>query len=137
MLGLDSMLYLALGDGGPQSDPGRNGQDLSNILGSIIRIDPSHDGYVVPSDNPLGPDGEPGEMVVYGLRNPWRISFDRVTGELWVADVGNFCIEEVTVVANPTERLTNLGWSAFEGSSRGVGKIPDEHVRPKLRVRPT
>jgi glucose/arabinose dehydrogenase len=88
--GPDGHLYIASGDGGGQGDPGDNGQDLSNRLGAVLRIDVrSAEPYAIPPDNPfVGTPGADPTIFHYGLRNPWRISFDRVTGDLYIADVG-------------------------------------------------
>ena len=114
--GPDAMLYLSLGDGGSGGDPFGNGQDLSTLLGSIIRIDVSQASeaapYRVPSTNPfLGVAGARGEIFAYGLRNPWRMSFDALTGQLWVADVGQDAVEEIDVVVAGG----NYGWNRLEG----------------------
>ncbi|MEX1254357.1 MAG: PQQ-dependent sugar dehydrogenase [Dehalococcoidia bacterium] len=109
--GPDGMLYVALGDGGAGGDPQGNGQDLGGLLGSILRIDVSGDGYVVPPDNPfVGQAGAAGEIWAYGLRNPWRFSFDRDTGDLWAGDVGQNEWEEVDLVV----RGGNYGWNIME-----------------------
>ena len=108
--GPDGYLYVALGDGGLGSP--ENGQDLSTLLGSILRLDVSGDTYTVPPDNPFvgRADARP-EIYAYGLRNPWRFSFDRETGELWAADVGHQRWEETNrIVAG-----RNYGWSILEG----------------------
>lgn len=114
--GADGMLYLGLGDGGSAGDPQGNGQNLSTLLGKIIRIDVSQAGaaapYRVPTDNPfVGRAGVRGEIWAYGLRNPWRMTFDTMTGALWVADVGQGAVEEVSLAA----RGDNLGWNRMEG----------------------
>ena len=97
------LLYIGLGDGGSADDPERNGQDLSTLLGKILRIDPRASGgrpYSVPDSNPfVGRSGARPEIYSYGLRNPWRFSFDPVTGALAIADVGQNEIEEVNLVA--------------------------------------
>jgi glucose/arabinose dehydrogenase len=116
--GPDGMLYLGLGDGGSEGDPQGNGQDLGNWLSTIIRIDVRHASaaqpYVVPPDNPfVGTAGAKPEIWAYGLRNPWRMSFDSATGALWVGDVGQDRFEEVDVV----RRGGNYGWSHVEGFS--------------------
>ena len=116
--GPDGMLYVGLGDGGSGGDPRGNGQDTSTLLGSILRIDVSAldetGGYVVPPDNPFaGGDGTArGEIWAYGLRNPWRFSFDRETGDLWAADVGQNRYEEVDLI-RPGR---NYGWNVMEGA---------------------
>ena len=125
--GPDGFLYLGLGDGGGSGDPENRGQDLSELLGSILRIDiGAGDPYGVPTDNPFA--GEPSarpEVWSYGLRNPWRFSFDRATGDLYIADVGQSQREEINVstVAEGAGRGMNFGWSIMEGSLcfRGTG----------------
>jgi glucose/arabinose dehydrogenase len=121
LFGPDRHLYIGTGDGGIANDPRRNGQDLGSLLGKILRIDPSGAGgrYAVPSDNPFrGRDGARPEVCNYGLRNPWRFSFDRQTGALAIGDVGQNTLEEVDYV--PAGRVcgNNFGWSAFEGTNR-------------------
>jgi glucose/arabinose dehydrogenase len=119
VFGPDGMLYLGLGDGGDLGDPNGNGQDLkNNLLGSIIRIDvrgaTKEKPYTIPKDNPFAnaTDGTRGETWAYGLRNPWRFSFDRQTGLLIVADVGEEELEEIDVIA----KGGNYGWNIMEGS---------------------
>jgi glucose/arabinose dehydrogenase len=108
--GPDNKLYIASGDGGGAGDPQNNAQNLGNLLGKILRIEP---GGGVPDDNPFADEaGARGEIWAYGLRNPFRASFDRETGELWAADVGQSALEEVNVV----ERGGNYGWRKFEGT---------------------
>ena len=116
--GPDGYLYVGLGDGGSRGDPQGNGQDLSTLLGSIIRIDvgslDERGSYSIPADNPfVGVEGARGEIWAYGIRNPWRFSFDRGSGELWMADVGQNKLEEVDIV----RRGMNYGWNVMEGSS--------------------
>ena len=115
--GHDGLLYIGLGDGGSAGDPKRNGQDPGTLLGSIVRIDVSSiestGMYSVPADNPLVEvEGARPEIWAYGLRNPWRFSFDRSTGELWAADVGQNAREEVNLI----EPGLNYGWNTMEGS---------------------
>jgi putative cell wall-binding protein len=112
--GPDGFLYLALGDGGGAGDPGDNGQDPSTGYGSILRIDVSESPYGIPPGNPFadGVGGAP-EVWVYGLRNPWRISFDG--DDLYVADVGQGAREEVTLI-DVDSGGANLGWSVMEGT---------------------
>lgn len=137
VFGPDDMLYVALGDGGSGNDPEGHGQNLDTLLGAILRIDPegsSDGGYQIPADNPfVGQEAAQAEIWHWGLRNPFRISFDDVTGELWMADVGQNAFEEINVV--PAERGgLNFGWAlreAFEPSDVG-GPAPDGHVAPIL-----
>ena len=130
--GPDRMLYLGLGDGGSQGDPDGNGQDLSTLLGSIIRIDVSRaseaEPYRIPEDNPFVSEaGARGEIFAYGVRNPWRMSFDAATGDLWIGDVGQNEIEEVDRVAAGD----NLGWNAMEGNECYEGDCdPSLYVAP-------
>jgi glucose/arabinose dehydrogenase len=119
--GPDGFLYLGLGDGGGSGDPEGRGQDLSELLASILRIDvQSGTFYTVPADNPFvgqQPVIRP-EIWSYGLRNPWRFSFDRATGDLYIADVGQNNIEEVDVAsaAGGGGKGVNYGWSIMEGN---------------------
>ena len=115
--GPDSYLYIGLGDGGKGGDPHGNGQNTATRLGSILRIDVSRasegERYRIPHDNPLvGVAGAKPEIWAFGLRNPWRFSFDRETGQLWAADVGQNSWEEVDLI----ERGLNYGWNVMEGA---------------------
>lgn len=122
--GPDRKLYIGLGDGGSAGDPLRSGQDLGSLLGKILRIDV--DGarpYAVPDDNPfVGTSGARGEVWHYGLRNPWRFSFDRATGDMWIGDVGQNAVEEIDRAPAGTGGL-NFGWNAFEGTRRYSGTL--------------
>ena len=110
--GPDGYLYVGLGDGGDAGDPEGNAQNLGTILGAILRLDVSGDTYRVPPDNPfVGRPGARPEIYAYGLRNPWRFSFDRATGELWAADVGQDRWEEVDRIVSGG----NYGWNILEG----------------------
>jgi len=115
-------LYIALGDGGGAGDPLRSAQDLRNPLGSILRIDVDVPGsaglaYGIPPDNPFVARADArGEIWAYGLRNPWRFSFDRETGDLWIADVGQNEREEVNFAAAGSPGGVNYGWSIMEGT---------------------
>lgn len=116
--GPDGMLYIALGDGGDAGDPVGYAQDTGILLGSILRIDVSvsteEQPYAIPPDNPfVDVDDADGEIFAYGFRNPWRISFDQETGDLWAGDVGQDAIEEVDLV----ETGGNYGWNIMEGFS--------------------
>ena len=116
--GPDGFLYFALGDGGAGGDPHGHGQDATTLLGSILRLDvDGEEPYGIPADNPFadGTDGAP-EVFLFGLRNPWRFSFDRETGLLWIGDVGQEAIEEIDRVDPATEGGANLGWNVMEGS---------------------
>ena len=117
--GPDGMLYLGLGDGGGAFDPNSSGQDGSALLGKLIRIDvdPSHGTYAIPSDNPfIGNGSVRDEIWAIGLRNPWRTSFDRMTGDLFIADVGQSQLEEVNFQPGSSTGGENYGWSIMEAS---------------------
>jgi glucose/arabinose dehydrogenase len=115
--GADGYLYISSGDGGSGGDPHENGQNTQNLLGKILRIDVNKTNagknYAIPIDNPFVAGGGAPEIYAYGLRNPWRISFDKKTNQLWVADVGQNSWEEVNIV----ERGGNYGWGDMEGES--------------------
>lgn len=127
--GPDGYLYLALGDGGGAGDPGEHGQDPTTVLGAILRIDPDSDnnGYTIPNDNPFA-DGDAGapEVWVYGLRNPWRFSFDSANGDLWIADVGQAEVEEINWLPadDGLGRGANMGWPVLEGTEQFSGEEP-------------
>jgi glucose/arabinose dehydrogenase len=138
--GPDGMLYMGFGDGGGSGDPRRNAQNKASLLGKLLRLDPRPGGgYRVPRSNPFV--GRPGrdEIYAYGLRNPWRFSFDRRRGHLTVGDVGQASVEEIDFVRNRRGRGHaprggyNFGWSAFEGRRRfNPGGAPG-HVPPVLQ----
>ncbi|MFT3857602.1 MAG: PQQ-dependent sugar dehydrogenase [Aquabacterium sp.] len=111
-------LYIATGDGGGSYDPGNNGQNPNSLLGKMLRVDVSGAGagYTVPGDNPfVGAAGHAPEIWATGLRNPWRNSFDRQTGDLWIADVGQDTREEINFEAAGTAGGRNYGWRLREG----------------------
>ena len=109
--GPDGYLYAGLGDGGSQGDPFGNGQNTKALLGKILRLDvDSAETYAVPSDNPFG-----NEVWAYGLRNPWRLSFDKLTGDLYIGDVGQNMWEEIDFLPAGSPGGTNFGWNFREG----------------------
>ncbi len=133
LFGPDDYLYVAFGDGGAGDDPHRHGQNRATPLGAMLRIDPrSAAPYRVPDDNPfVGIAGVMPEIWAYGLRNPWRWSFDRATGDLWLGDVGQGQREEVNLV----RRGANLGWRLYEGTLRylDLATTPEVPVTPPVR----
>lgn len=115
VFGNDGFLYIGLGDGGSGGDPLGNGQSLQTLLGKMLRIDVDHTSgglpYAIPPDNPFASGGGLPEIWAYGLRNPWRFSFERNTGRLFCADVGQAHFEEVDLLENGG----NFGWNIMEG----------------------
>ena len=132
VVGRDGMLYVGLGDGGAGGDPHANGQDPGTLLGKMLRLDPA-DG-AAPPDNPfVDRDEVRPEIFALGLRNPWRFSFDRQTGDLWIGDVGQNSIEEVSVTRAGQSAGRNFGWNVFEGSQPYKGnKPPPGNVFPVI-----
>jgi glucose/arabinose dehydrogenase len=117
--GPDGYLYIALGDGGSQGDPQGNGQNPSALLGKILRIDVNADTYAIPEDNPfVGDSSAAPEVWAMGFRNPWRFSFDRATGDLYIADVGQNELEEINFQPADSTGGENYGWNIYEGSQR-------------------
>lgn len=118
--GPDGYLYIASGDGGSGGDPQDRAQNTTLLLGKLLRIDVDNSGggqnYGIPGDNPFaGSSTDAEEIWAYGLRNPWKFSFDSTTGDLWIADVGQNAIEEINKVSS-TEAGLNYGWRCYEGS---------------------
>jgi len=110
--GPDGYLYLGLGDGGAAGDPFKNGQNTGTMLGKILRIDVNNgDPYAIPAGNPFGT-----EVWALGLRNPWRFSFDRLNGDLWIGDVGQNAWEEIDYLPAGSSGGANFGWSLMEGT---------------------
>ncbi len=125
--GPDGMLYVGLGDGGSGGDPHGNAQRLNTLLGKILRINPTPNPfaqYSVPAGNPfVGVPGAKGEIWMYGLRNPWRFSFDRATNDMWIGDVGQNLWEEVDY-APAGQSGINWGWNTREGAHPYAGTAP-------------
>ncbi len=136
--GPDGMLYIGLGDGGSEDDPNNFGQNLGTLLSKILRINPVASGsapYSVPADDPfVGRGGVRPETWMWGLRNPWRFSFDRKTGDVWIGDVGQNKYEEVDF-ARAGEKGINFGWSAREGFHAFRGATPNGVRDPVLETR--
>jgi glucose/arabinose dehydrogenase len=136
--GPDGFLYAGFGDGGSGGDPDENAQNLGRILGKLIRIDPRPGGgYSVPDSNPFrGRSGARPEVYAYGLRNPYRFSFDRRRGHLVIGDVGQDAVEEIDFVPGKGGRQPaggyNFGWDVFEGRSRYESGSAPGHVPPVI-----
>jgi glucose/arabinose dehydrogenase len=131
--GPDGLLYIGLGDGGGGGDPFGSGQNLGSNLGKILRINPSGKPRI-PRSNPFrGRRGAKAAVYSYGLRNPWRFSFDRRTGDLVIADVGQDAWEEVDFVRRGRGSGANFGWNAFEGNHvYDDGTRAPGHIRPVI-----
>jgi glucose/arabinose dehydrogenase len=124
--GPDGYLYAGLGDGGSGGDPQGNGQRLDTLLGKILRLDVnSAEPYAIPADNPFG-----NEIWAYGLRNPWRMSFDGQTGDLYIGDVGQNEWEEIDYVSDGTPGGINFGWNILEGMHPYAGGQQDGLTPP-------
>lgn len=139
--GPDGKLYVTTGDGGGGGDPFGNGQNRQALLGKILRINPTASAtrpYRIPPSNPFaGQSPKRGEIWLYGVRNPWRVSFDSATGDFYVADVGQDVWEEVNVLladgnGRNAGRGANLGWSRMEGPDPFNGTAPTNHTPPTL-----
>jgi glucose/arabinose dehydrogenase len=134
--GRDGDLYIGMGDGGSAGDPLENGQSLQSLLGKILRISPAAAGgrpYGIPSDNPfVSRQGARPEIWAYGLRNPWRFSFDPATGDLWIADVGQNAWEEIDRQPGGSAGGRNYGWNRLEGTHPYKGSAPPGAVPPVI-----
>jgi len=120
LFGPDGLLYIGTGDGGSAGDPENRAQSLNSLLGKILRIDPRAQGsspYTSPTSNPFVGRGGRDEIYSYGLRNPWRFSFDR-NGSLYIGDVGQDMFEEIDYAQRGGALGRNFGWSCFEGRRR-------------------
>ncbi len=136
-LGPDGFLYFGLGDGGSQNDPDQRAGNLQDLHGKLLRIDPSKPSgtkpYSIPADNPFAGGGGRPEIYLYGVRNPWRFSFDRATKDLWIGDVGQNDIEEVDhlPVSTGAGLGQDLGWSGLEGTRQNIpSRIRPDTVPP-------
>lgn len=135
--GADKLLYIGVGDGGGSGDPDDNGQNPNTLLGKILRIDPSLDGYpadasrdyAIPANNPFATGGGAPEVLAYGLRNPFRNGFDPATGNLWIGDVGQGAVEEIDLL-RPTDAGANYGWPILEGTHAYRGGSTDGLIPP-------
>jgi len=124
--GPDGYLYIGMGDGGSGGDPQGNAQNPDTLLGKMLRIAPGDsNGYSIPPDNPYASVGGRQEIWALGLRNPWRFSFDRLTGDLFIADVGQNKYEEVNFLPAGSPPGANFGWNYREGKHDYEGSVPD------------
>jgi glucose/arabinose dehydrogenase len=134
VFGPDGLLWLGVGDGSPGGDPANAAQSLGVLSGKLLRLDPTPTGgkgYTVPSTNPfVNRKGVRPEIWAFGLRNPWRFSFDRATRELWIGDVGQYIIEEIDAISLRRSAGANFGWNRLEGSRRFSGSPPPRAVPP-------
>jgi glucose/arabinose dehydrogenase len=132
--GPDNNLYIGVGDGGGENDPDKNGQNLTVLLGKILRINPTANGalpYTIPYDNPFVKQaGARGEIWAYGLRNPWRFSFDKTEQGIWIGDVGQNKWEEVDHTPRDLKGGENYGWSLREGTHAFTGDKPLAAIDP-------
>lgn len=129
--GPDGYLYLGLGDGGDAGDPFANGQSTETLLGKILRLDVAGGSpYAIPADNPFANGGGRAEIWAYGLRNPWRIAFDRLAHDLYIADVGQGAWEEIDFIPAGTPGGWNFGWNIMEGTHLYFGGPTDGLTLP-------
>jgi glucose/arabinose dehydrogenase len=143
VFGPDGFLYMGIGDGGAAGDqgpghaPGGNGQSLDTLLGKLLRVDPKSPlsaPYAIPSTNPFAHGGGRPEIWACGLRNPWRFSFDRETGDLWIADVGQDKYEEIDFMPAGQGAGANYGWNRMEAKHLFQGTAPPGLVAPVLEL---
>jgi glucose/arabinose dehydrogenase len=134
VFGPDGLLWVGIGDGSPGGDPANAAQSLGQLSGKLLRLDPRPSGgkgYRVPKTNPfVGQDGARPEIWAYGLRNPWRFSFDKATRDLWIGDVGQYIIEEIDVISLRRSKGANFGWKRLEGRRPFSGTTPPRAVPP-------
>jgi glucose/arabinose dehydrogenase len=129
--GPDGYLYIATGDGGAAADPFGNGQRLDALLGKLLRIDvDGGDPYAIPGGNPFASGGGLPEIWAYGLRNPWRIDFDPLTGELYIGDVGQNAWEEIDFLPAGFSGPRNFGWNLREGTHTFAGPASPDMIDP-------
>jgi glucose/arabinose dehydrogenase len=131
--GPEGYLYIGMGDGGSFGDPLGNGQSLETLLGKILRIDVDiSEPYAIPPENPYVNGGGLWEIWLHGLRNPWRFSFDRLTGDLYIGDVGQDAWEEIDFLPAGSPGGGNLGWNYFEGTHpyRGSPPLDAQYIMP-------
>lgn len=136
--GPDGFLYIGTGDGGSAGDPLGHAQNVRSLLGKLLRIDVNGRSgsrpYRIPTGNPFRTRVGRPEIYAYGLRNPWRFSFDRVRGDLWIGDVGQNALEEIDFRRRGAGRGANFGWNAFEGRRRYGGRLRgSRHVGPLIQ----
>jgi glucose/arabinose dehydrogenase len=141
VFGPDNLLYIGVGDGGSGGDPNGNGQNKDVLLAKILRIDPAHPSgglpYGIPKGNPFkGKAGKRGEIWMYGLRNPWRFSFDKKNGDMWIGDVGQDMYEEVDYARAGTGSGANWGWNLREGFHPYNGGAKPAGARDPILERP-
>jgi glucose/arabinose dehydrogenase len=118
LFGPDHYLYVGMGDGGSAGDPQNRAQNLNTLLGKLLRIDPRPGASLAPSSNPFVGKAGRDEVYAFGLRNPWRFSFDRKTGDLYIGDVGQDTREEIDFARRGSGAGRDYGWSCFEGKRR-------------------
>jgi glucose/arabinose dehydrogenase len=129
--GPDGYLYIATGDGGSSGDPHGNSQKLDSYLGKILRIDvDAADPFAIPPDNPFVDGNGLPEIWSYGLRNPWRFAFDPLTGDLYIADVGQSAWEEINFQPGGAQGGINYGWNIREGAHTFVGGTTEDWTDP-------